>query len=56
MEYNYNDAGHVMCVAMYGKGKVVVVCDDLEISLAERTETARRGVQEMLDIFARLEE
>jgi hypothetical protein len=55
MEYNYNDLGHVLCVAIDGKGKVLVVRDDLELLLPERAEAARQAVQDVLDMFARIE-
>ncbi len=56
MEYNYNDLGHVLCVAMDSKGKVLVVRDDLELLPPERAEAARQGVQDVLDMFAAIEE
>jgi len=56
MEYTYAESGQVMCTAIYGTGKVCVVCDDLELSLLERAEAAREGVQDVLDMFAAIEE
>ena len=55
MEYTYAESGHVMCTAIYGTGTGCVVCDDLELSLSARAEAARQGVQDVLDVFARIE-